>query len=70
MNDGRKPNNVPGGRVRFSRLEPPVPGYQVVVDSGRLMAGFAFAAFALLLVHSVIAVYRYRIAELDWVLWR
>lgn len=33
------------------------------------MVGFALTAFALLLVHSVITVYHYRIEELDWVPW-
>ncbi len=50
--------------------QPAVPGYRVVVEPGRLVAGFALVAFVLLLIHSVLTVYHYQVEELEWVPWR
>ena len=44
--------------------------YRVVIDPGQLVAGFAVAAFALLLVHSVLTVYHYQVDEVEWIPWR
>ena len=44
--------------------------YQLTTDAERLVTGLALVAFALLLVHSVITVYHYRIEELEWIPWR
>ncbi len=49
---------------------PAVPGYRVVVEPGRLVAGVALVAFVLLLIHSVLTVYHYRVEELEWIPWR
>ena len=46
------------------------PGYRVVVEPGRLVAGLSLVAFVLLLVHSALTVYHYQVEELEWVPWR
>jgi hypothetical protein len=44
--------------------------YTIVTDSERLVTGLALAAFALLLIHSVLTIYHYQIEELEWIPWR
>lgn len=44
--------------------------YRLVVDRRQLIVGFSLVAFMLLLIHSIITVYHYQVAEIDWVPWR
>ena len=46
------------------------PDYRVVVEPARLVARLSFVAFVLLLIHSTLTVYHYRVHALAWVPWR
>lgn len=44
--------------------------YQLAVEPARMVAGFGLAAVMLLLVHAVLTVYHYQVAEIEWIPWR
>jgi hypothetical protein len=45
-------------------------GYRLSVERGKTVARFALAAGMLLLVHAVLTVYHYKVAEIAWIPWR
>lgn len=44
--------------------------YRLAVEPAKMVTGFALAAFMLLLVHAVLTVYHYGVAEIAWIPWR
>ena len=44
--------------------------YRLEVEPAKMVVGFSLAAFMLLLVHAVLTVYHYQVAEIAWIPWR
>jgi hypothetical protein len=44
--------------------------YRLTIDPNKLIVGLSLAAGMLLLVHGVLTVYHYQVAEIDWIPWR
>lgn len=44
--------------------------YRFMVEPAKMVVGFSLAAFMLLLVHAVLTVYHYKVAEIAWIPWR
>jgi hypothetical protein len=44
--------------------------YRLTIEPGKLIVGLSLVACMLLLVHGVLTVYHYQVAEIEWIPWR